>query len=69
MTIEITNGDESLEACSLTGTSLLLDGHNLHNLILELGQENVDDLVLFDGEGEEVDLLDGLDLAVLDESA
>jgi hypothetical protein len=35
---------------------------------LELGEEDVDDLVLLDGEREEVDLLDRLDLAVLDEA-
>jgi len=34
---------------------------------LQLGQESVDDLELLDREREEVDLLDALDLAVLDE--
>jgi hypothetical protein len=42
---------------------------HLHNLILELGQEEVDDLVLLDGERVEVDLLHALDLASLDETA
>lgn len=65
----VTDGNESLETGTLTGTGLLLDGHDLHNLVLELGEEEVDDLVLLDGEREEVDLLDRLDLAVLDESA
>lgn len=69
VTIEVTDGDESLESGTLTGTGLLLYRHDLHNLILELGEEDVDDLVLLDGQGEEVDLLDGLDLAVLYESA
>lgn len=42
---------------------------HLHNLILELGQEEVDDLVLLDRERVEVDLLHALDLAGLDETA
>ena len=87
VSVEISNRDESLESSSLSGASLLLDGHDLHDLIcacrqsqrarasregertLELGAKDVDDLVLFDGEGEEVDLLDGLDLSVLYESS
>lgn len=69
VSIEVTNGDERLEACALTGTGLLLHGHDLHDLILELGQEEVDNLVLLDGEREEVDLLHGLDLAILYETA
>lgn len=41
----------------------------LHNLILELGKEEVDNLVLLDGQRVEVDLLHGGDLAGLDETA
>lgn len=67
--VKVTDGDEGLEAGALTGASLLLDGHDLHDLVGELGEEEIDDLVLLDGEGEEVDLLDRLDLAVLDEAA
>ena len=40
----VTNDDNGLEAGALTGTGLLLDGLDLHDLILELGQEVVDDL-------------------------
>lgn len=69
VTVEITDGDERLEARSLTGLGLLLHGHDLHHFVFEVWEERVDDLVLLDGEGEEVDLLHGLDLAVLDESA
>jgi hypothetical protein len=47
---------------------LLLDGSDGHDLVLESGKELVDDLVLFDGEREKVDLLHGLDLAVLYET-
>ena len=42
---------------------------HLHNLILELGQEEVDDLVLLDGEGVQIDLLHALDLSSLYETA
>jgi hypothetical protein len=40
----------------------------LHDLILELWEEEVDDLVLLDWERVKVDLLHGLDLAGLDET-
>ena len=41
----------------------------LHNLVLELGQEEVHNLVLLDGQAVKVDLLDAGDLAGLDETA
>lgn len=113
----VTDDDDGLEAGTLTGTGLLLDGldlqrgkitisacqfrgvsntfppniianpaifappqphppgikefvaAHLHDLILELGEEEVDDLVLLDGERVEVDLLHALDLAGLHETA
>ena len=65
----VANEHNGLESGSLTGAGLLLHGLDLHDLILELGQEEVDNLVLLDGQGEEVDLLHGLDLAILDETA
>ena len=68
VTIEITDGNESLETGTLTGTGLLLDGHDLHNVILEFGEEVVDNLVFLNGKGEEVDLLQGFDLAILYET-
>lgn len=68
VTVEVTDGDEGLETGALTGLGLLLDGHNLHDLVLEVREEEVDDLVLLDGEREEVDLLHGLDLSVLHET-
>ena len=36
--IGITDSDESLEPGTLSGTSLLLDGHDLQNLILQAEQ-------------------------------
>lgn len=50
----VTDDNNGLEAGTLTGTGLLLDGLDLHDLILELGQEEVDDLVLLDGQRVEV---------------
>lgn len=41
----------------------------LHNLILELGQEEVDNLVLLDGQRVQVDLLHALNLAGLYQTA
>lgn len=41
----------------------------LHDLILELRQEEVDNLVLLDGQRVQVDLLHAGDLAGLDETA
>mmetsp|Transcript_40036 Transcript_40036/g.128063 ORF Transcript_40036/g.128063 Transcript_40036/m.128063 type:complete len:232 (-) Transcript_40036:14-709(-) len=68
--VEVTDNDEGLEAGALTGTGLLLHGHNLHHLVLEgSAEEELDDLVLLDGHGEEVDLLERLNLALGDETA
>lgn len=69
MAIGVTNDDESLEASALTGTGLLLNGHDLHDLVLKGGEEVVDDLVLLDGEREKVDLLDGANLTLAHETA
>ena len=63
MAVKVSNGDESLEAGTLTGTGLLLDGHDLHNFVLELGKQEVDDLVLLDGEREQIDLLNGFNIS------
>jgi hypothetical protein len=68
VTVEVTNTDEGLEAGSLTSGGLLLDRHNLHDLILKVGEEEVNNLVLLDGHGEEEDLLELLDLSSLDET-
>lgn len=65
----VTNDDDGLEAGALTGTGLLLDGLDLHDLVLELGQEVVDNLVLLDGQRVKVNLLHAVDLASLYETA
>ena len=73
VTSHITNGNNSLKAGSLTGLSLLLDGDNLHHIILELVlsalNELVDDLGLLDRDGVGVDLLKRLDHVSLDQSS
>ena len=57
---------KGLEPGPLTSTGLLLDGHDLQHLVLKRGpKEVVDDLELFDGQGEEIDFLQRLDLALL----
>ena len=45
--VVVTDGDEGLEPSALAGSGLLLDGHDLENLVLEgWAQEQVNDLVL-----------------------
>ena len=63
--LRVTDDDDGLETSSLTGTGLLLDGLDLHHLVLELGQELVHNLVLLDGQRVQVDLLHAVDLAGL----
>ena len=48
MAIVITNDDEGLEASSLIGTGLFLNGQDLHDLVLETKAELVHDLELLD---------------------
>ena len=72
--VEVTDEHERLEAGTLTGAGLLLHGLNLHDLVLDLvgagrAEEVVNDLVLLDGHGEEVDVLERLDLAGLYQAA
>mmetsp|Transcript_14764 Transcript_14764/g.26788 ORF Transcript_14764/g.26788 Transcript_14764/m.26788 type:complete len:217 (-) Transcript_14764:16-666(-) len=65
----ITNGNESLKAGPLTSRTLLLDGHDLHDLILKLVlKEVVNDLGLLDGKRKEEDFLDASDLSLLDKT-
>lgn len=61
--VVVADDDKGLEARALAGAGLLLYGHDLHDLVLEgAAEELLDDLVLLHGQGEEVDLLHGLDL-------
>lgn len=65
VTISVSDGDDGLESGSLTGLSLLLDGHDLHDFVRKILKEVLSDLVLLDGERVGEDLLDGLDLSGL----
>ena len=67
--VTVTNNNEGLETGMLSGTSLLLNGHDFHDLVLEARVELVDDLVLLDWEGMEVDLLQRLNLVGFDETS
>jgi len=67
VTAVISKSNKGLETSGLTSRRLLLYGHDLHNLVLELVLEEVlDDLSLLNRQGEEEDLLEGLDLSFLD---
>ncbi len=68
MAVEIADNDKGLETGTLTSGGLLLDRHNLHDLVLQLGEEIVDDLEFLDGQREEVDLFNRADLSVLYET-
>ena len=68
MTVTVTNSDESLETKSLTGSGLLLDGEDLHDFFLETREELVDNFRLLDGEGEEGNFFNGVDLTSLDQT-
>ncbi|GIL91119.1 hypothetical protein Vretifemale_18790, partial [Volvox reticuliferus] len=68
--VVVANDNESLEAGALTSARLLLHWHNLHHLVLQCGaQEVLHNLVLLNGHREQVDLLQRLNLALLDEAA
>merc|ERR550539_374974 len=70
VSVVVSNSYESLEPSSLTSSGLLLDGHDLENLVLQSGtDEHVNDLVLFDGERVEIYLLQALDLPILHQTA
>jgi len=73
VTLSVTDSDNSLESGSLSSLGLLLDGKDAHDLVgelvLGLGDKSVNDLGLLDWDGVSVDLLEGLDLVVLNESS
>ena len=67
--VAVADGDVRLEASALAGAGLLLHRGDLHHLVLQLrAKEVIDDLVLLDRHGKEVDLLEILNLAALDEA-
>jgi hypothetical protein len=65
VTVVVSDNDIGFEAGALTGSGLLLDRGDLHDLIFEfLTQEVINDLGFFDGHREEEDLFEGVDLLV-----
>merc|ERR1719412_2968312 len=70
VSVVVSNSYESLEPSPLPSPGLLLDRHDFEDLVLQSGaDEHVNDLVLFDGERVEVDLLQALDLSILHQAA
>jgi len=68
MSVGVTDGNEGLETRTLTGASLFLHRHDLHDFVFEVREEEVDDLELFHGEREEIDFFHRFDLAVFDKT-
>merc|ERR1719402_1830593 len=67
VTVVVADGNKRLEPGSLSGSGLLLDRHDLQNLVLQSRADKViNNLVLLDGKGEKIDLLQGFDLSILD---
>lgn len=67
VSVEVSDGHESLESGSLTGSSLLLNGHNLEDFVFESGSdEEIDDFVLFDGQRKQVNLFQRFNFSVFD---
>jgi hypothetical protein len=69
MAVRVPSGNECLEKSALAGASLLLHRHDLHDFILEVWEEEVDNLELFHWEREEIEFFHRFDLAVLHETA
>ena len=66
----VSNDGVGFEAGSLTGLGLLLDGLDLHDLLLDvLTQEGINDFLLLDGDGESEDIVNIVDFLALDQSA
>lgn len=67
VTILITNKHMADESIALTGRRHLLDRMDLHDFILQgtRGKEGIDDLVFLDWQRVEVNVLNGVDLALL----
>mmetsp|Transcript_2272 Transcript_2272/g.2416 ORF Transcript_2272/g.2416 Transcript_2272/m.2416 type:complete len:299 (-) Transcript_2272:6-902(-) len=69
--VAVADGVVRLEAGALTSGRGLLDGEDLHQVLLHraLLNERIDNLVLLDGHREQEDLLQGADLAGLHQTA
>jgi hypothetical protein len=54
VSLRVSDDDDGLESGALTSSRLLLHGLDLHDLVLKLREEEVDDLVFLDGERVEI---------------
>uniref|UniRef100_A0A1L8EB86 Uncharacterized protein n=1 Tax=Haematobia irritans TaxID=7368 RepID=A0A1L8EB86_HAEIR len=69
VTVVVTDGNESLETGTLTGTGLFLDRHDFQNLITQSGaQEEINDFELFNGQRVQVDFFQRVDFAITDQT-
>ncbi len=65
MAVVVADNDKRFETRALSSTRLLLHRRDLHDLVLQSrAQEEVDYLVLLDGQREQINLLQALDLAL-----
>uniref|UniRef100_A0A1L8EB92 Uncharacterized protein n=1 Tax=Haematobia irritans TaxID=7368 RepID=A0A1L8EB92_HAEIR len=70
VTVVVTNSNESLEAGTLTSTSLFLDRHNLQYFIAQgRSQEEINDFELFNGQRVQVDFFQGVNFAITNQTA
>lgn len=69
MSFSVSDNDESLESGSLTGLGLLLNWFDLHNFFFHLFSDQfINNLVLFDWDGESEDFVDISDFTSVDQS-
>lgn len=68
VTVGVTNDNDSLESGSLTGSGLLLDRLDVHDFVLQVWQQSVNDLEFLDWQRVQEDLFNGGDLTGLDKS-
>jgi len=70
VTVRVTNTHEGFESGTLTGAGLFLDGHNLHYFVFQTFTEKVFyNLVLLDGQREQENIFQALNLASFDQTA
>jgi len=65
VSVSVSYSDDGLESCSLTGSGLLLDRHDLHNFVTEFLDKVINNLILLDWERVSVDLFQRLDMSGL----
>ena len=70
VSLSVSASNDSLESGSLTGLGLLLDGEDAHDLVgelvLDVGEESINDWAFLDWDGVGVDFFERVDLSGLD---